>query len=49
MRAQLRQGLERLIAGRRRKAVFAEIAAVAASVPVLWLAGCVFLLLEPLP
>lgn len=48
MRAQLRLGLTRLFAGRTRKAVFAEIAAVCSMLPVMWLAACAFVLLEPL-
>lgn len=49
MRAQLRLGMERAFADRSRKAVFAQVAAIGAALPVAWLAGCVFLLLEPLP
>jgi len=48
MRAQFK-AVAALCEGRSRLAVLGEFAIIAAVVPILWFAACVFALLEPLP
>lgn len=48
MRAQLRIGLDQLFSMHSRRAVFARVTAIGAAAPIIWLAVCVFAVLEPL-
>lgn len=49
MCAQMKRAVAALCMGRSRKELIVEIAAVWAATVVLWIAACVFVLLEPLP
>jgi len=49
MRGELRRAVALLRMERSLSAVIAEIVALCALAPVLWLIACLFVLLEPLP